>query len=227
MILTLINKIQRSTDCFSFLFQPESDISWKAGQYMKFTLIHENPDDRSVSRFFTISSAPYEKNIMVTTKFAGEKSSTFKKALFGLERNQTITAYPPQGEFIITDFSGSYVFIAGGIGVTPFRSILLDLDHEKLLNSVEIYLLYSSKNNEVIFKDEFDLLANRNRSFKVRYIIDPERCSTDIIKVAVPYFMEKIYFISGPPGLVKSIEEDLLKEDIGKENIKLDYFPGY
>ncbi|MBM3704993.1 MAG: FAD-dependent oxidoreductase [Actinobacteria bacterium] len=227
MILTLIEKIQRSSDCFSFLFKPEGPVSWKAGQFMQFILEHENPDDRGTRRFFSISSAPFEANIMITTRFAGEKSSTFKKALAGLEKNDTIAALPPQGEFIVEDFSKSIVFVAGGIGITPVRSIILDLDHKKELSGMQIYLLYSNKNSEILFKDEFDLIASTSSSFKVRYIIDPEKCSIELLKVAVPYFSEKTYYISGPPGMVKAIEEGLLKESISRDNIKLDYFPGY
>ena len=71
------------------------------------------------------------------------------------------------------------------------------------------------------------MLANRTASFKVRYIIDPEKCTIDLVRVAIPYFMEKTFYISGPPGMVKSVEEALTREGIGKESIKLDYFPGY
>ena len=147
MILTLTDKIQRSSDCFSFLFKPEKPVTWKAGQFMQFTIQHENPDDRGISRFFSISSAPYEENIMITTRISAEKSSTFKKALTGLEKNGIISAMPPQGEFTVEDFSKSIVFIAGGIGITPVRSILLDLDYKMDLPGIPVYLLYSNRNN--------------------------------------------------------------------------------
>jgi ferredoxin-NADP reductase len=194
---------------------------------MQFTVQHENPDDRGISRYFTISSAPFEQDIMITTRYEFEKPSTFKKALFSLEKNQEISAFPPRGEFVLSDFSKSYVFIAGGIGITPFRSILADLDYKKTIGDIEICLLYANRNDEIVFKDELDVLAGRYRSFKVRYVISPERCDMNHIKAAVPDYLDRVYYISGPPGLVKSVENELHDGGIAKTDLNLDYFPGY
>jgi ferredoxin-NADP reductase len=227
MILTLKDIIERTPDCSSFCFKPAEPLIWQAGQYIQYTLAHDNPDDRGIMRFFTISTAPHEKTIMITTRYAGEKSSSFKKTLFNMEKGDNISALPPQGEFVIDDFKRSYVFVAGGIGITPFRSILLDLEHRKKLKDLQIFLLYANNNDMIVFKDEFDTLANDNPSFKVRYIISPEMVSLDLIKVAIPYYSERTYYISGPPGMVKAVEDNLLADGIPVEQVKLDYFPGY
>jgi ferredoxin-NADP reductase len=227
MILTLKEKIVRSSDCTSFCFVPESKIGWRAGQYMQFTLPHQNPDERGVNRFFTISSAPHEGFVMITTRFAFDKSSTFKKALFSLEKGSSISALLPRGEFVVNDYAGDYVFIAGGIGITPFRSIILDLEYKKELDKGSIYLLYSNRNQEIVFQDELDRIAVNFSKFKVRYIISPEICDIALIKIAVPDYREKIYYLSGPPGLVKSIEEGLVADGFEQTAINLDYFPGY
>lgn len=228
MILTFLDRVQRTSDCFSFIFSPQNPVSWKAGQYMQFTLQHENPDNRGINRFFTISSAPHEKNIMITTRYEFDKSSTFKKALFSMKKDDNISAFMPQGDFIIEDFSKSYVFIAGGIGITPYRSIIMDVEDKGKIDDLEIYLLYSNRNNEIVFKDDFDSLANKYKTFRVRYVISPERSGLDLIKVAVPDYIKKVYYLSGPPGMVKSIEEEIIAEgNIPESLIKLDYFPGY
>ena len=227
MKLTLTDIIERTPDCSSFCFSPPDPMTWKAGQYIQYSLPHENPDDRGIMRFFTISSAPHEKIVMITTRFAGEKSSTFKKALFNMKKGENISALPPQGKFIVDDFSRSYVFVAGGIGITPFRSILLDLDKKKKLKDLQIFLLYASSDEIIVFKDEFDILANNNPSFKVRYIIYPEMVNLDLIKVAIPLYAERTYYISGPPGMVKAVEDSLLDEETPEDQVKLDYFPGY
>ena len=173
MILSFIEKVQNTADCFSFFFDSPDPVIFKAGQHTNFTLPHDNPDDRGINRYFTIASAPHEEQIMITTRMAQEQPSTFKKALMSMERGQEITVLPPQGEFIIEDYSKSYVFFAGGIGITPFRSILVDLDYIKKIKEMEMFLLYSNKNNDIVFKDELDLLANRNLFLKVRYVISP------------------------------------------------------
>ncbi len=227
MNLMLINKVSRSSDVISFYFKPQSPITWEAGQFMYFTLSHSNPDDRGISRYFTISSAPFEENIMITTRFVSEGSSSFKNALLSLEIGQDISALPPKGEFVIGDLSKSYVLIAGGIGITPFRSILLDLNYRKKLQSIEIYLLYSNRNNEIVFKGEFDNLAKENLNFKLRYIISPEICNADLIRSTITDYTEKIYYISGPVNMVKAIEDILTSIGLTEDKVKQDYFPGY
>ncbi len=227
MILNFVKKIQNTADCFSFFFDSPDPVVFKAGQHMNFTLPHDNPDDRGINRYFTIASAPHEGQVMVTTRIATERSSTFKAALMAMEKGQDIAALPPQGKFIIEDYYKSYVFFAGGIGITPFRSILVDLDYLKKLKEMEVFLLYSNRTNDIVFKDELDLLADRNASFKVRYVISPETLSTEMLKSMVPDYIGRTYYISGPPGMVKSIADSLITENIDDLQIKRDFFPGY
>ena len=227
MILTLFNKVPRTADITSFYFKPQIPVEWEAGQYMQFTLPHDNPDDRGTGRFFTISSAPFEENIMITTRFAGDASSTFKKALLKMEIGQSISALMAQGEFVVKDFTKSYVFIAGGIGITPFRSILLDLDFNNQLGNMEVSLFYSNRSNDIVFKEELDNLGLKNPILKVKYVISPEICDIELIKTAITDFQEKFYYISGPINMVRSIEDALGKAGVEDSRIKKDYFPGY
>jgi ferredoxin-NADP reductase len=227
MILDLFDKIERTPDCFSFCFKSKEKFTWKAGQYMQFTLKHDNPDDRGVNRFFTISSAPEEEMIMITTRYAGERSSTFKKALFNMGIGGSILSSLPMGEFIIDDLNKSYVMVAGGIGVTPFRSILIDLEYRRKLEGLSVSLLYCNRNDMIVFKDEFDIIAANSGTFKIRYVIKPEVCDLDLIKITIPDYGEKTYYISGPPGMVKAIEDSLLEDGIPQKQLQLDYFPGY
>jgi glycine betaine catabolism B len=227
MVLNFIQKIQNTADCFSFFFDSPDKVIFKAGQHMHFTLPHDNPDDRGISRYFTISSAPHEGHIMITTRIAREHSSTFKNALMRMGKGQEITVKQPQGKFIINDYSGSYVFFAGGIGITPFRSILVDLDYIKKIKEMEVFLLYTNRSSDIVFKDELDLLSTRNSSLIVRYIISPEVCNIEMLKAVIPKYRDKTYYISGPPGMVKSIGDSLTAENIGDSRINRDFFPGY
>jgi ferredoxin-NADP reductase len=79
MKLRLIQKHQELHDVCSFVFEPEEPITWEAGQYMHYNFPHPDTDDRGVERWFTISTAPFEKNIRITTRLALEKGSSFKK----------------------------------------------------------------------------------------------------------------------------------------------------
>jgi len=117
MKFTLSAIQQEANDTFSFIFAPEQTLQWKAGQLLRYVLNHANPDDRGVERFFSIASAPHEKHVMVTTRFAS-KSSSFKKALRKLRPGDAIEAHDLEGDFVVDDSEKTFVFIAGGIGIT-------------------------------------------------------------------------------------------------------------
>src|SRR5450755_522220 len=92
MKLTLRTTKQEASDIFSFIFTPERPLRWQAGQYLHYVLNHPKPDDRGVERYFSIASAPHEKKVMLTTRFA-PKGSSFKKALRKLRPGDAIEAH--------------------------------------------------------------------------------------------------------------------------------------
>ena len=225
MKVTLINKIQETKVIYSFVFEPENPVTWTAGQHIFLKIPHQKPDDRGEIRHFTISSAPFEKNILVTSKFDFEKGSSFKKALLQLNAGSSIEAFNSRGNFIIKDLKAKYIFIAGGIGITPYRSILMDLINKN--RSLDIILLYCCKAGEIIFKDILDEMENKYKWLKIHYIIEPQLINGEIIKNKVPDFLERIFYISGPLIMLKIVEGILSKLNIGKSSIAKDYFPGY
>ncbi len=86
-------------------------------------------DDPKTTRYFTIASAPFEQRVTLTTRFATERRSSFKRALRELPIGAAVEAEGPSGNFVVKVPEVDRVFIAGGIGITPYRAILLDLDH--------------------------------------------------------------------------------------------------
>lgn len=223
MQLKFLEKKKEEGDVVSFLFESEAPISWVPGQYIHYTLPHKNPDERGTERYFTISSAPFEKNIRITTRII-DKRSSFKNNLSKLSKGSVIKADPPEGDFVVKDPSKKYIFIAGGIGITPFRSILLDLDKRNL--SINATLLYVNKTSEFVFKEELENLAKKYKDFKINYFVSPNRIDENTIK-AILNFTDSIFYISGPAPMVFSFKDMLSKMGISGENIKLDDFPGY
>src|SRR3989344_2008197 len=203
MNLTLVEKRDEAPSVIAFIFQADIPVTWRAGQFIHYQLPHANPDDRHEDRFFTVSSAPHEGFIMLTTRFA-EKSSSFKSALRVLEVGDSIEADEPEGDFVVDDPTLSYVFIAGGMGITPFRSILLDMDHQGL--SINVTLLYANKTPDFVFKRELDALAARHPSFKIQYVVDPERIDEARIKSAVTDLSTPLFYVSGPEPMVQAYE---------------------
>lgn len=225
MKLTLIDKKPEAQDAITFKFKPQEPLNFKPGQYLRYIFNHPNPDDRGLNRFFSISAAPYEGVDQITTRFAPEKGSSFKTALKNLEPGAEIEATGPLGQFTLDDPTKKYVFIAGGIGITPFRSMILQLDHDS--KPINIKLLYANRTPDAVFKDEFEAVKSRHPEFQIKYFIGDQKIDEAAIKAEVPNLQEPIFYVSGPEPMVEAFEKMLMDMGIPDENIKRDFFPGY
>jgi ferredoxin-NADP reductase len=78
--LTRLGTKQETPDVASFLFTREAAFTWRAGLFFQYTLPHPHPDERKTTRYFTIASTPFEQRVMLTTRFAPERGSSFKRA---------------------------------------------------------------------------------------------------------------------------------------------------
>lgn len=221
MKLTLKKKKQETSDIISLIFSSDDKINWIAGQYLHYVLHHEPTDDRGSDRWFTISSAPHEGFVMLTTRFDKVKGSSFKNELNHLNEGDIIEFSDLDGDFILEDLNAKYVFIAGGIGITPYRAILKDLESKS--NNVDVILLYANRDDNFVFKDELDHISIPN--LKIKYI--EGRINIDDIKNSVSDINDRIFYISGPEGMVDSMGEALKELEITDSNIKQDWFPGY
>ena len=223
MKLTLVEKHQETDGVKTFIFNPDTHIDWQPGQYMHYVLNHDNPDDRGTERWFTIASAPYEKHIQITTRFDGEQESSFKQALDALEPGGTIEADGPKGSFTLQPGGITHVFIAGGIGITPYRSMLAQFAHQGKMPRIE--LLYANRDDNYVFGEELEKLSGAYPSFKLRKFTDKRIEEADLRN----YFADKnvIFYLSGPRGMVEAYEH--LLDDLGfdKQSVMTDYFPGY
>ena len=138
---------------------------------------------------------------------------------------QEITAFGPNGKFFIDDPNKRYVMIAGGIGITPFRSILMDLNHQKL--SVDITLLYANKTTEIVFQKELEEIAKQSLGLKIRYFIGENKLTASSLQNLSFDLKSTIFYISGPEMMMKSFVQILESLGVPPENIRHDFFPGY
>ncbi len=224
MKVALISTQQLTSTVYTFTLQPDQAISWQAGQYLRYHLTHSSPDERGENRFFTISSAPYEKFLQITTRI-NSTSSSFKKKLLMLQKGDTFEAFGPNGTFTLEDPANHYVFIAGGIGITPFRSIIQDLDHRKL--PINITLLYANRNEEIVFQKELAEIATRHPEFTIQYFIGENQLDINSLQSLTSIPHPPNFYISGPEQMMKHYIQMLQTLGISEENIKHDYFPGY
>ncbi len=234
--LMLKQKNQLAPDIYELIFQPDQKMAFQAGQYLEWTQALKNPDSRGNRRFFTIASSPTEDTIRLGIKIYNP-SSSFKQGLLNMPENSQIMAGQLAGEFTLPpDPKQPLIFIAGGIGVTPFRShlkYLLDTHQPR-----PITLIYANKlASEIVYKDLFDQ-ANTQLGIKTIYLL------TDTTKVPpnwpgkvgfvtpelikeIPNYQSAMYYISGPHAMVTNYQDVLTQMGIPSTHLKIDFFPGY
>jgi len=225
MKLKLTATKTESPGVVSFLFKPEKPLVWQAGQYLHYVLNHGPTDDRGSDRWFTIASAPHERHVMLTTRFASKKGSTFKNALKALKLGDTIEMSDLDGDFLLGDLKQEYVFIAGGIGITPFRAMLKHAVHAG--KPLRATLLYSNRDKVAAYKQELEAMTVRNKNFKIHYLFSPQRIDKNTLRDLVPDLKKPLFYVSGPEPMVEAIGKLLLQMGIPARRIKQDWFPGY
>lgn len=237
IISTIQQKIQINPDTFDFLLDPQKKLAFSPGQYMEWTLPHKNPDSRGNRRYFTIASSPTEHPLRLGVKFY-EKGSSYKKKLIDIDNQTPIVGAQLAGDFILPkNKQKKLVFIAGGIGITPFRSMIKYLADVKERRS--IVLFYANKTaEEIVYSDVFTE-AEQLLGIKTVYTLtDASKIPADwngnvgrvdmkMILREVPDFMERIFYLSGPYSMVTACEEMLKRMGVHKKQIKIDFFPGF
>jgi ferredoxin-NADP reductase len=220
MLLKLIKKIDEATDTKSFYFEPDVMFSWEAGQYLYLTL-------EKITKQFTIASSPTEKLIQITTRI--RKESEFKQKLDNLKIGDEIEARAPFGTFVLDKNITSNIFLAGGIGITPFRSMIKHNIDKNL--KIPMHLVCSNSDSEFVFKNELDKWQKENDFIKVTYhdssISGHLKSSKLFSLLSTYYILHTTYYAVGPPPFVNAIEDILEKLKIPPENIRTEKFIGY
>ncbi len=219
MNLKFVRKFTEAGSAVSFIFEPESLLTWQAGQYLSLTLPGLPPAENE--RMFTISAAPYEKHIQITTRVT---PSLFKQALNSLDTGAVVEADQFGGDFIWTKSDAPRIFIAGGIGITPFHSILKQRHHENA--PLALTLLYGSRDEDIVFKAELDKLNELHPEFGMHYVVG-ERLDASRVEMLAPHVRESLIYISGPEPMVDAMENQLKEFGVHKSQLKQDWFPGY
>jgi glycine betaine catabolism B len=221
-VLVLKEKRTIADGIYEFIFSSDKPLNFLPGQYLEWTLGHAKPDTRGNRRYFTIASSPTEKEIHLGIK-TYEPSSTFKKALVNMQPGQQLHAGQLAGEFTLPkDTSTKLVFIAGGIGVTPFRSMVQYMIDEK--EKRDAVLLYSTKTaEETAYKDTFD---NAEQMIGLKTVYG-RMFDKDTLIREVPDYKERMFYISGPRSMVVAFEDTLKELNVSRRNIKIDFFPGF
>lgn len=223
--LMLTRRVRLSADTFDFVFEPKHSFTFIPGQYMEFTLQHPHTDSRGARRYFTIASSPTEKELRLGIKFY-EQSSSFKQTLLNMPLGSQTIAAQVGGDFSLPkDPQQKIAFIAGGIGVTPYRSMLKYLLDTKETRSIT--MLYAAKTaQDIVYQDVLGA-AQTQLGLRLHYAINGQKVDADFIRAQIPDFYERLFYISGPHSLVVAVERALRKLGVRHSSIKKDFFSGY
>ncbi len=238
LVLKLKEKIQVGSDIYHFVFIPDQQLKFRAGQYLEWTVPNSHSDGRGNRRYFTIASSPTEKEIMLGVKIPSEGASSFKRTLQAMKSGDTILASQLGGDFTLpTDPNQKLVFIAGGIGITPFRSMVQTLiNHQEKRDVILFYACASPQ--EFAYKELFDEAAQKI-GLKTIYVITKSehvppqwtgkvgRLTAEMITAEVPDCPNHYFYLSGPNAMVEAYKTVLHKLQVIGKNIVTDYFPGF
>ena len=214
-----------------FWFKPDRAIRHVAGQFTQIHLPLELMDERGDKHWFTISSSPTEELIGITTKFTSNEGSAFKQALGRLQPGTKLTLAEPMGDFVLPkDTSIPLLFVAGGIGVTPYRSMIKWLNDTK--EQRDVHLVYSVREpGELAF---LDLFQSHDMTF-TPIVTEPDvdwqggtgLLSAERILASADADHRTLIYISGPEPMVEQFVKDLKQAGIPAHRLVTDYFPGY
>lgn len=234
MLGRLKSKEEIAKGTLKVVFEVSEPFSFKAGQYCFITLKNLiYPDDRGPKRHFSIVNSPNDGGIITfTTRLT---DSGFKKTLNELPIGDGVELGPIAGVFTLPeDTKRPLVFIAGGIGITPFMSMLKYVKEEKLPYTIS--LVYSNRDqSSTAFYSEIQDLAKQIPNLKLILTMtedlnwpgEKRKIDSQFIKDYFPDVNAQHYFVVGPPPMVEAIGKALQKAGVLPDNIKVENFTGY
>ncbi len=234
--IKLTGKKEIANGTMEFLLEKPTGFVFRAGQFCDITLIDPpEADEEGNTRGFSLVTAPYEDYLAVATRL---RDTAFKRVLQKLPEGSEVEFDAPYGDFTLHKTeSNPAVFIIGGIGVTPVRSMIAQATHDKTAH--KITLIHSNKTPaDAPFQGDFRKLAKENPNFTFVPVAsesapddwDGRRglVNAELIKEYVTDWEHTIFYLSGPPGMVKAMRQILVGElHANEDNIKTEEFDGY
>jgi ferredoxin-NADP reductase len=200
-----------------FRFTKPEGFQYRAGQSVDLTL------QSQLMHPYSLASAPHEDHLTVVTRM---RDSAYKKELKSLMINSAVTIDGPFGSFFLHDkVERPAVFLVGGIGVTPFYSILKDATERALPH--QIYMLYGNKTREdAPYIAELEALSAMHQSFALKNVLG-DRITADTVTAFAPTDKNPVYYMAGPVGMVTAMRSILTSLGVSDDDIRFEEFSGY
>jgi ferredoxin-NADP reductase len=234
---TLLKKVEVAEGTMSFHFEKPAGFEYRAGQFADYTEISPSETDNEGStRGFTLASAPFEPTLMATTRL---RDTAFKRILQNMPLGTELELDAPYGSFTLHhNVTRPAVFLTGGIGITPVRSIVLQSTHDH--TDHKIFVFYSNRRPEdAAFMDDFASACSTNDNLTfVATMTRPERSTQkwdgetgvidqDMIARHVDDLTTPIYYLSGPAKMVTAMRTLLNTAGVDDDDIHTEEFTGY
>ena len=233
----LLSRTQIAEGSMAFHFAKPSRFDFKAGQFAIWTLPDPPETDAEGNRrTFSIASAPFEDQLMFATRM---RDTAFKRSLKSVALGTEIRIAGPMGSFTLhRDSARPAVLLAGGIGITPFFSIVKQASHDGLPH--KLHLFYSNHRPEdAPFLDILQELEKTNTNFHLiatmtemthsqrKWEGETGFINKEMLARHVSDLQEPIYYIAGPPAMVAAMQEMLVTSGIDEDNLRMEGFAGY
>ena len=233
--LKLLDKREIAHQTYIFIFSKPDHFTFIPGQYAGFTLpILLKTQPTNSTRRFSLLSTPQDEHLVIATRM---QPSSYKQALIELPIGSEVKCAGPSGNFVLhADTHIPAVLIAGGIGITPFYSMIQSNFEQSITRP--IYLFYANRTlSEAAFLTtlsswqkehaQFNFIPILTDSIPTNWQGESGFLSYDMLKKYIEDLTQPVFYICGSPTMVQSVQTTLLELDILPEKIKIEDFPGY
>lgn len=229
----LIKKEEVANETMAFHFEKPEGFTFKAGQFGDFTLLNPSETDEEGNvRGFSLAHAPFEDDLMIATRM---RDTAFKRVLKNLLIGTELKLDAPYGNFVLhkTETTPA-VFLTGGIGITPVRSIIAQATRDKLPHKITLF--YSNKTPEdTAFLQDLQSFAKENPNFTFVPVMTRDaswqgekgHITKDMLVKYVPDITTPIYYLSGPASMVATMRQIVMDAQVNEDNIRTEEFSGY
>jgi NAD(P)H-flavin reductase len=207
-------------DYYVITLKPTEELTWRPGEHGIFTLPGKSFRGQKF-RAFSVASIPEEGVIIIGTR-TRSPISNFKKDLIGLQKGEEVGVRGPFGWFTLKDETTPLVFVAGGVGIVPFRALMKQVESKP--RPVEI--IYSSS-DAYLFEEEISQMVEKSDQFKLHKTKGREETKQKLEEMAKTYGKDAYYYVSGSQSFIKSVKEEIIHHSIPRNRILSDLFIGY